>query len=98
METKTIFIFHLLKVAYVFREGGIKKWWYNSTPIPMNHTQSQEGWGGGVTNLQGKVSVYPVGVLSKRGVWGNLLKGGMGACGGIGGCARGFSGKYSIVP
>ena len=62
-----------------------------------SHTESR-GWGFEKTNLQGKVSVYPVGVLSKGGVWGNLLKGGMGACGGIGGCARGFSGKYSIVP
>ena len=44
------------------------------------------------------MSVYLVGVLSKGGVWGNLLKGGMGKCGGIGGCARGFSGKYHFVP
>ena len=43
------------------------------------------------------MSVYPVGVMSKGGVWGDLLKGGLGACGGIGGCARGFSGKYSVV-
>ena len=45
METKTIFIFKLLKVDYVSREGGMKKWWYHPTPITMHHTQSQEGGG-----------------------------------------------------
>ena len=44
------------------------------------------------------MSVYPIGVLIKGVVWGNFLKGGMGACGVIEGNARGFSGKYSVVP
>ena len=64
----------------------------------MHHIHSQEGGVGEGSNLQGKVSVYPVVVLSKGGVWGNFLKGGLGTCGEIGACARFFSGKYSVVP
>ena len=36
---------------------------------------SRRGAGGGyTTNLHMKVPVYPVGVMSKGGVWGNFLK------------------------
>ena len=70
----------------------------STTPISMHHVHSQEGGVGEGSNLQGKMSVYPVVVLSKGGVWGNFLKGGLGTCGEIGACARFFSGKYSVVP